>query len=61
TVIAEECEAHRHPIRIGGCRDTCPEGATCGSPVRTWMVTGQTHLCETSLTYCPAEPSAANR
>jgi hypothetical protein len=61
TVIAEECEAHRHPIRIGGCRDTCPEGATCGSPVRTWMVTGQTHLCETSLTYCPAEPSSASR
>ena len=59
--IAEECAAHRHPIRIGGCQESCPEGTTCGSPVRTWMVTGQTHLCETSLEYCPAAMAAMSR
>ena len=52
-VIAQECAANHHPIQIGGCEESCAEGATCGSPIRTWAVTGQTNWCETSREYCP--------
>jgi hypothetical protein len=57
-VIAEECASHRHPIQVGGCAESCAEGPTCGSPVRTWAVPGQGNRCEVSNAYCPADASS---
>ena len=53
SVIARECEGNHHAIRIGGCKESCAEGATCGRPIRTWAVAGQTNICRTSRDYCP--------
>jgi hypothetical protein len=58
--IAKECAAHHHPIQIGGCNESCTEGQTCGSPMRSWAVAGQTNICPMSMVYCPA-PSSASR